>query len=127
MIHSQRPGLISLRRIESWNRGIELVVDVYALTKHFPRDEMFGLTSQLRRAAVSIPSNIAEGNQRRTVADRRRFITDAQGSLAEVDTQLEISSLLGYISDDLFCATIDRTDHIGRMLTKMYQHMTSRP
>jgi len=88
---------------------------------------MFGLTSQMRRAAVSIPSNIAEGNQRRSVPDRRRFVTDASGSVAEIDTQLEISCRLGYIDDSDFCATIERTDHIARMLANMYRNMARHP
>src|SRR4051812_27464335 len=122
MTHIQRPGLISLRRIGAWNHGIELVMDVYGLTRRFPREEMFVLTSQLRRAAIAIPSDIAEGNQRRTVPDRRRFITDAQGSLAEIETQLEISSRLGYVNDGEFTAAIERTDHLGRILTNMYRN-----
>lgn len=127
MANAQRPGLLSLRRIEVWNHGIELVADLYDLTRRFPREEMFGLTAQLRRAAISIPSNVAEGNQRRTVPDRRRFITDAQGSVAEIDTQLEISSRLGYVDDGEFVAMIERTDHIARMLTNMHRNMGSRP
>jgi len=123
----QRPGLLSLRRIGAWNRGIELVTNIYDLTRRFPREELFVLTAQLRRGAIAIPSDIAEGNQRRTVPDRRRFITDAQGSLAEIETQLEISSRLGYIEDGDFIATLERTDHLGRILTNMYRNMTSRP
>jgi four helix bundle protein len=68
---------VSLRRIEVWNRGVELVVDLYELTRQFPREEIFGLTRELRRAAVAIPSDIAEGNQRHSLPDRRRFLTDA--------------------------------------------------
>jgi four helix bundle protein len=127
MATNQRPGLARHRRIAVWNFGIDLVVDLYRLTKGFPREELFVLTSQLRRAAISIPSNVAEGNQRRTVPDRRRFITDAQGSLAEIETQLEIASRLGYIRDADFLATLERTDHIGRMLTNMYLNMRGRP
>lgn len=110
-----------------WNRGIELVVNVYDLTRSFPRDELFVLTAQLRRAAISIPSNIAEGNQRRSAADRRRFLNVAHGSLAEVDTQLEIATRLGYIDDAQFLATIETTDHIARMLTNMSRNLPNKP
>jgi four helix bundle protein len=127
MTNKQRPGLAAHRRIAVWNFAVDLVVDVYRLTRGFPREEAFVLSSQLRRAAISIPSNVAEGNQRRTIADRRRFITDAQGSLAEIETQLEIASRLGYLGDGDFMATLERTDHIGRMLTNMYRNMTARP
>lgn len=122
MANNKRPGLSWHRRIAVWNFGIELVGEIYRLTRTFPREELFVLTSQLRRAAISIPSNIAEGNQRRTVPDRRRFLTGAQGSLAEIETQLEIASRLGYLSDGDFIATLERTDHIGRMLTHVPQH-----
>lgn len=127
MADTDRPGLVSLRRIGAWNRGIELVMDIYALTRRFPREELFVLTSQLRRAAIAIPSDIAEGNQRRTVPDRRRFLTDAQGSLAEIETQLELSSRLGYVDDREFISTIEQTDHLGRILTNMYRNATARP
>ncbi|WP_034733316.1 four helix bundle protein [Pseudidiomarina atlantica] len=79
--------------------GIELCVYVYALTKDFPRDERYGLTSQIRRSAVSIPSNIAEGSNRHSLKDFLRFMHIAKGSLAELETQLIIAVRLGYIDD----------------------------
>jgi len=79
-----------------WQRGIHLVKSIYAATKAFPKDELFGLTSQLRRAAVSVPSNIAEGQQRRSHNDFKRYLSISLGSLAEVDTQLVVAGELGY-------------------------------
>jgi four helix bundle protein len=83
----------------AWQEGIKLVKAVYGLTKAFPRDEQFALTSQMRRAAVSIPSNIAEGAARGTQKEFAHFLTLARGSLSELETQLTISRELGYASD----------------------------
>lgn len=80
----------------AWQKAMDFVHRVYALTSGFPGDERFGLTSQLRRAAVSIPSNIAEGEGRETPGDFIRFLAIAHGSLREVETQLRISQRLGY-------------------------------
>ncbi|MBX3265988.1 MAG: four helix bundle protein [Acidobacteria bacterium] len=85
------------RALVVWQKSIVLVKMVYQLTDSFPKDERFGLTSQMRRAAVSIPSNIAEGQARRTTGDYVRFVSNAEGSLAELDTQLTISIELGYL------------------------------
>jgi len=79
------------RSLIVWQKSIALVRLVYQLTAQFPAEEKFGLTSQMRRAAVSIPSNIAEGQARRTTGDYIRFVSTAEGSLAELDTQLTIA------------------------------------
>ncbi|MEP6923253.1 MAG: four helix bundle protein [Pyrinomonadaceae bacterium] len=81
-----------------WQKSIELVKHIYQLTQNFSADEKFGLVSQMRRAAVSIPSNIAEGQARRTTGDYIRFVSIAEGSLAELDTQLILSIELSYCS-----------------------------
>ena len=83
-------------RLVVWQDAMLLVEDVYALTRAFPEDERFGLTSQLRRAAVSVPSNIAEGAARSGAAEFLRFLHIARGSLAEVDTQLRLAERLGF-------------------------------
>jgi four helix bundle protein len=85
------------RALVVWQKSIVLVKMVYRITDSFPTDERFGLTSQMRRAAVSIPSNIAEGQARRTTGDYIRFVSNSEGSLAELDTQLTISIELGYL------------------------------
>ncbi len=77
------------RDLKTWQLGIELTLDIYRLTVQFPSDERYGLTSQLRRTAVSVPSNIAEGHARKTPKEMIRFTAIAKGSLAEVETQLQ--------------------------------------
>jgi len=84
------------KKLEVWKKGISLVTLIYKETKSFPRDEEYGLKSQLRRAAVSIPSNIAEGLTRKTKKDKLHFLNIAQGSLSEIDTQVEICLNMNY-------------------------------
>src|SRR6266550_4636550 len=86
----------SYRDLLVWRKGIDLVKSVYLISQGFPADERFGLTTQLRRAAVSVPSNIAEGQARHTTGEFIHAISHSEGSLAEVDTQLVIAIELGY-------------------------------
>jgi four helix bundle protein len=88
------------RKLDLWSKSMDLVMSIYEVTKSFPRDEEFGLKSQLRRAAVSVPSNISEGLTRTTKKDKLHFLNIAQGSLSELDAQLEISQRLSYISEE---------------------------
>jgi len=88
----------SYRDLRVWQQAVELVVGVYAETRQFPRDELYGLTAQMRRAAVSIPSNIAEGEGRSTDRDRALFFRHARGSVLELETQVLIAQRLGYLS-----------------------------
>ncbi len=90
----------SYRDLQVWRKGIELVKQVYAITQMFPRYETYGLADQLRRSAVSVPSNIAEGQARQHTGEFRRFLYIALGSAAEVDTQLVIACELGYIDEE---------------------------
>jgi four helix bundle protein len=85
--------------LESWQQALNLVKSVYSSTSTFPKSELYGLTSQMRRAAVSIPSNIAEGAARESTPEFLRFLYISRGSLAELETQLLISRDLGYIED----------------------------
>ena len=97
-----------------WQKAMDLVVEVYELTRGFPTDERFGLCSQMRRAAVSIPSNIAEGQGRRTAGEFLNLLSNAKGSLNELETQLKLSQRLDY------CETptplLDRVSEVGRLL-----------
>jgi four helix bundle protein len=86
------------KKLELWNESMELVSSIYELIKQFPHEEEFGLKSQLRRAAVSVPSNISEGLTRRTTADKLHFLKMADSSISEIDTQFEIALRLKYIS-----------------------------
>jgi four helix bundle protein len=87
----------SHRDLIAWQRAMDLVVAVYQATKTFPKEEVYGLTSQIRRAATSIPANIAEGQGRRSKAEFRQFLSNARGSLLELDTHLEVAVRLGYL------------------------------
>lgn len=102
-----------------WQRSMELVVAVYELTENFPKPELYGLTSQMRRCAISIPSNIAEGRRRGTKKDYRNFLNIAYGSGAELETQVEIAKRLSF-SKDLHYSKVDSLlSETMRMLNKM--------
>jgi four helix bundle protein len=85
------------KRLLAWQKSMDLVVEIYDLTRSFPRDEIYGLTSQVRRASVSVPSNISEGAAGRSVTQFRNFLSVAIGSLNELSTQLEIAYRVGYL------------------------------
>ncbi|SRR5690606_817099 len=91
----------SFRDLEVWQRAVCLVDDVYLLTKSFPKEELFVLTSQIRRCVISVPSNIAEGFGRKGTKEYLQFCYISLGSLAELETQLEIAKRQGYITEDL--------------------------
>jgi len=105
----------SFRDLHVWQRAMQLAVAVYRLIQDFPREELYGLTSQIRRAAVSIPSNIAEGQHRLNVGEFRQFLGIARGSKCEVQTQLEIARALGFGKSEL----IDETEALSNEVRKM--------
>lgn len=100
----------------AWQLAVAASIEVYRLTKPFPADERFGLTQQLRRAAVSVPSNIAEGYGRGSRQDYARFLRVARGSLYEVETQLLIAVRLGYLGDDAYRDIRAQLAEAGRVL-----------
>ena len=100
-----------------WQKAMQLVVDVYNLIRLLPKEETYGLSDQMRRAAISIPSNIAEGNARSSQKDMVHFLYIAQGSRAELETQLELCELIGYISKVRLEPVLMQTQEIGRMLS----------
>src|SRR6185436_8352646 len=110
-------------KLDVWKKAIDFVIAVYKETEPFPKEEKFGLTSQLRRAAVSIPANIAEGAARRSRKEFVHFLSNAQGSASEVDTELLIAHKLEYFSEPKYKRLIDRLDEIGRMLTGLSQYV----
>jgi len=116
----------SFHDLEVWQRSMELTVAVYQLTKGFPRDEMFGLTAQLRRAAVSIPSNIAEGQGRLNTREFRHFLSIARGSNCELQTQLEITRALGFGDQKLLDDAGALSRRIGQMLVKLLSVLKSK-
>jgi len=99
----------------AWQKAMKLVEEVYRITKPFPREELYGLTNQLRRAAVSIPSNIAEG-QSRGSRDFLRFLSIAHGSLSETETQMEIALRLGYIQQTDLDKFNETASEVGRLI-----------
>ena len=112
--------------LEVWKKSMELVIDIYKITQKFPNIEKFGLINQIRRAAVSVPSNIAEGCARNSDKDNLRFIDIACGSLAEIETQLLISVQLGYYEMNKAQLVIDKIDNIGRMLSGLKKHLKNK-
>lgn len=115
----------SYRELIVWQKSMQLVKLVYVLTEQFPKEEQFGLTSQLRRASVSVPSNIAEGYVRRARKDYARFIAIARGSAAEVETQFEIAKMLGYSDEVLIEEALALVDEVMRMLTALHGKLAS--
>ncbi|MGI9174065.1 MAG: four helix bundle protein [Rhodothermales bacterium] len=113
---SKRKPVGSYRDLEVWQRGMDLVESIYTLTKPFPADERFGLTAQLRRAAIAIPSNIAEGWGRGTRKDYVHFLRIARSSLLEVETQIIVAHRLGYITEDALNNALAETEIESRML-----------
>jgi four helix bundle protein len=97
-VKNQKPH----RNLLAWQKGMDLVSEVYKLTQDFPDRELYGLSAQLRRAAVSVPSNIAEGAADRTHVQFSNFLSNALGSLNELDTQLDLSLRLGYLSENSY-------------------------
>ena len=115
----------SYREIKVWQKAIELVVDIYSCTRSFPREELYGLAGQLRRAAVSIASNIAEGKGRRTDREFLQFLHHARGSVFEVETQLTIASRLGYMPEAEVLRLGHSASEIARMLNGLIKAITS--
>ncbi len=104
------------RDLIAWQKSIDLVAAVYQETKAFPKEELYGLVSQMRRAAVSVPSNIAEGQGRHSTNEFRHFLGNAQGSLYEMETQVVISRRLGYLSSKSEEALLGSAGEVGRIL-----------
>ena len=110
-------------KLEAWRVSRALVKSIYLLTQSFPKEEMFGLTSQMRCAAVSIPSNIAEGAARAGDKEFAQFLNMARGSLSELETQLLIACDLEYISSD--DPVFDVVDHVSRLITGLHKTIRS--
>ncbi|MFZ4562017.1 MAG: four helix bundle protein [Bacteroidales bacterium] len=108
-----------------WQKGIDLVNEIYVLTKMFPKEEMFGLTNQMRRAAVSIPANIAEGWGRDSTKNYIQFIRISRGSLYELETLFVIARDLNYIDETIKTSVTGKIDEIGKMLNKLLQKLDS--
>ena len=112
--------------LEVWQKAVEFVLMVYTNTKGFPSDERFGLTSQIRRASVSIPANIAEGAARQSDKEFLHFLAIAQGSCSEVETEILIAMKLGFLSEPLYLELKSMADSIGRMLIGLSKHLKNK-
>ena len=106
----------NFEKLVVWQKSMDLVTEVYSITKLFPKDELYGLTSQMRRAVISVPSNIAEGCRRRTTKDFNHFLTISFGSGAELETQLQISKRLGYLPQSQYSPISSQLQEVMRML-----------
>ena len=107
------------RDLRVWQSAMELTVDIYRVSRKFPTHEVYGLTSQLRRAAVSVASNIAEGKGRSSDKELLQFLSHARGSSYEIQTQLEIAESLGYLSEADSHQLLAQAESVGRMLNAM--------
>ena len=116
----------SYRDLQVWQRGVDLTERIYQATQPFPPDERFGLVAQLRRAAVSIPSNIAEGWGRISTAEFIRFLSIAHGSLTEVETQIIVSRRLGFIDESVKRRILDETTVERKMLRALIRSLERR-
>jgi len=103
--------------LHTWQKGHKLILMIYEITKDFPREELFGLVSQMRRATISITSNIAEGFSRNTLKDKRQFYVMAQGSLTELQNQLIIARDVGYLSREKFNEITEKTIVVHKLIT----------
>jgi four helix bundle protein len=111
------------RDLDIWKAGVQLVKDIYKLTEQFPKQEMYGLVSQMRRSSVSIPSNVAEGFRRYHNKEYKQFLYTSLGSCAELETQITIAKELEYVSEDKEAMILERLDHICRMISNLLKKL----
>jgi four helix bundle protein len=100
-------------KLQTWIESVDLVLNIYRATESFPKEEKYGLTSQIRRAAISIPANVAEGAARDSKKEFDHFVSNAQGSASELETELIIAHRLGYLSETNFSRLIADLERIG--------------
>jgi len=116
----------SYKDLIAWQKAMDLVELVYRHSSNFPKEEQYGLTSQLRRAVVSVPSNIAEGQGRSTTADFLRFLTIARGSLFESETQIMISERLNYLTNQQSSELADLIAETGRLINGLINSLSDK-
>ena len=122
----ERVAIRSYRDLTVWQRAMDLTDLVYESTKRFPKDERFGLTAQLQRSAVSIPSNIAEGHGRRHLLEYLHHLSFARGSLMEVETQILIALRRGYITHPRAQACLGASGDVGRLLSGLIKALQAK-
>ena len=114
------------KKLEAWKQSMDLVIEIYRTTENFPSQEIYGLTNQIRRAAVSIPSNIAEGAARQTKKEFSNYLHMAQGSLSELDTQVELARRLGYLDAKSWSTLDTRMEQIDKMISGLIRHLSNK-
>jgi four helix bundle protein len=113
-------------KLEVWKKAVDFVVEIYKVTENFPKEEKFGLISQIRRALVSIPANIAEGAARTSEKEFLYFLSNSQGSASEVGTEILIAFKLGFLSEKNYLDLSSKLDEISRMITGLRNHIRSK-
>jgi len=116
----------SYRELDVWKKSMNLVEICYKITREFPKEELYSLTNQIRRASISIPSNIAEGQSRWSTKEFLRFLSIARGSLSELETQLILAQRLKYISEDNLNEILKLTDEIGKMISGLRKSLQNK-
>ena len=116
----------SYRDLVAWQVAVELVTNIYRSTESFPKHELYGLTSQIRRAAVSVPSNVAEGQGRNSPGEFQQFLGHAKGSLMELETQLIIARNLKYLAQTDLDALLKQSDRVSRLVNGLLQSLKRR-
>ena len=111
------------KNLNVWKKALDLITKIYEITKLFPQHEQFGIISQIRRSSLSVASNIAEGAARQTKKEFIQFLHMAQGSLSEMDTQLEVAKRLGYIKSKDYNCLFDTSNEIGKMITGLIKSL----
>jgi len=114
------------KSLDIWHKAMDITADIYVLVKKLPKEELFSLSNQMRRAAVSIPSNIAEGQDRNSDRDFAHFLTIARGSKAELETQLMICVKVGYLTDNDISQTLTQLAELGRMLSSFIRKLQAK-
>ncbi|HMS40413.1 MAG TPA: four helix bundle protein [Pyrinomonadaceae bacterium] len=113
-------------KLEVWKKSVDFVVEIYKVTEGFPKEEKFGLTSQIRRAAVSMPANIAEGAARTSEKEFLYFLSISQGSASEVSTEIIIAFRLGYLNEKSYLILSAKLDEIGKMINGLRNHLRNK-
>lgn len=116
-------GITSFRDLKIWQKGMEIVEEIYLISRGFPKEEIYGLQSQIRRSAISIPSNIAEGFGRRSKKEYRQFLFVTRGSAVELETQIEIGLRLKIIANKDYEKIIEKIDHLNRMVMNLIKKL----
>ena len=116
----------SYRDLVAWQQAMDLVDDVYACVRGFPGEELFGLTMQMRRAATSIPNNIAEGHGRFSFRDFRQFLRKARGSALELETEIMIAKRQGYIGNETESLLLEKAERVTRLINGLIRNLTQR-